>query len=119
MQTSQANVKTARPERYGKQLASHFSRKVEASWDDTAREGAITFPAPEGAGEGTTCSLAAGEEVLHMRIDGTADAVERFERVVGTHLVRFGARDGLVVQWQRGDGPGQSFTASEPEPPSQ
>ena len=54
-----------------------------------------------------------------MRIDGTADAVERFERVVGTHLVRFGARDGLAVQWQRGDGPGQSFTASEPEPPSQ
>ena len=54
-----------------------------------------------------------------MRIDGTADAVERIERVVGTHLVRFGARDGLVVQWQRGDGPGQSFSASEPEPPSQ
>lgn len=116
MQTSQANVKTARPERYGKQLASHFSRKVEASWDEDASEGAITFPAPEDAGEGTTCSLAAGEEVLHMRIDGTADAVER---VVGTHLVRFGARDGLAVQWQRGDGPGQSFTASEPEPPSQ
>lgn len=118
MQTSQANVKTARPERYGKQLASHFSRKVEASWDEDASEGAITFPAPEDAGEGTTCSLAAGEEVLHMRIDGTADAVERFERVVGTHLVRFGARDGLAVQWQRVDGPGQSFTASETEPPS-
>ena len=53
-----------------------------------------------------------------MRIDGTADAVERIERVVGTHLVRFGARDGLAVQWQRVDGPGQSFTASETEPPS-
>lgn len=119
MQTSQANVNTARPERYGKQLASHFSRKVEAAWDDAAREGEIKFPAQEDAGECTTCSLAAGEGVLHMRIDGTADAVERFERVVGTHLVRFGARDGLVVQWQRGDGPGQSFTASEPEPPSQ
>ena len=118
MQTSQANVNTARPERYGKQLASHFSRKVEAAWDDAAREGAIKFPAPEGAGEGTRCSLAAGEGVLHMRIDGTADTVERVERVVGTHLVRFGALDGLVVQWQRGDGPGQSFTASEPEPSS-
>ena len=53
-----------------------------------------------------------------MRIDGTADAVERVERVVGTHLVRFGARDGLAVQWQRGDGPGQSFAVSEPEAPN-
>ena len=118
MEMSQANVQTSRPERYAKQLASHFSRKVEATWDDTTREGAITFPAQEGAGEGTRCSLAAGEGGLHMRIDGTADAVERIERVVGTHLVRFGARDGLAVQWQRVDGPGQSFTASETEPPS-
>ena len=118
MKISQANVKTARPERYAKQLASHFSRKVEATWDDTTREGAITFRAQDGAGESTRCSLAAGEGVLHLRIDGTADAVERIERVVGTHLVRFGARDGLAVQWQRGDGPGQSFTASETEPPS-
>lgn len=118
MQTSQAIVKTARPERYAKQLASHISRKVEASWDDTAREGAIVFRAQDGAGESTRCSLAAVEGELHMRIDGTADAVERVERVVGTHLVRFGARDGLAVQWQRGDGPGQSFAVSEPEAPN-
>lgn len=91
---------------------------TSATWDDTTREGAITFRAQDGAGESTRCSLAAGEGVLHMRIDGTADAVERIERVVGTHVVRFGARDGLAVQWQRVDGPGQSFTASETEPPS-
>lgn len=118
MQISQANVNTARPERYGKQLASHFSRKVEAEWDEVASEGVISFPAQEGAGEQTRCSLAAGEGVLHMRVTGTADAVERIERVVGTHLVRFGTRDALVVQWQRDDGPGQSFTASEPDAPS-
>lgn len=115
MQTSQANVKTTRPERYAKQLTSHFSRKVEASWDDAAGEGVILFPAREDAGEPTRCELSAGEGALHLRIDGTVDAVERIERVVGTHLVRFGARDGLAVQWQRGGGPGQRFTAAEPE----
>lgn len=117
MQTSQASVTTTRPERYGKQLASHFSRKVEAEWNDADREGAINFQAHDGI-EGARCTLSAGEGVLHMRIDGTSDAVERFERVVGSHLVRFGARDGLVVQWQRDNGPGQSFTASEPDAPS-
>lgn len=71
----------------------------------------------------TTGSRAPGapslpEGVLRMRIDGTSDAVERFERVVGSHLARFGARDGLVVQWQRDNGPGQSFMASDPDAPS-
>lgn len=80
-------------------LASHFSRKVEADWSDADREGVINFQA-------------------HNGIEGASDAVERFERVVGSHLVRFGARDGLVVRWKRDDGPGQTFTASDPDPPS-
>lgn len=117
MRTSTANVTTTRPERYGKQLASHFSRKVETEWRDADREGVINFPARDGT-EGARCTLSAGEGVLRMRIDGTSLAVERFERVVGSHLVRFGVRDGLVVQWQRDDGPGQSFMASEPDAPS-
>lgn len=80
MQTSQATVTTTRPERYGKQLASHFSRKVEAEWSDADREGAINFQAHDGI-EGARCTLSAGEGVLHMRIDGTSDAVERCEQV--------------------------------------
>lgn len=117
MRTSTATVTTTRPERYGKQLASHFRRKVEAEWSDVDREGAINFPAHDGI-EGARCTLTAVEGVLRMRIDGTSHAVERFERVVGSHLVRFGARDGLVVQWQRDNGPGQSFMASDPDAPS-
>lgn len=80
MQTSQATVTTTRPERYGKQLASHFSRKVEAEWSDADLEGAINFQAHDGI-EGARCTLSAGEGVLHMRIDGTSDAVERCEQV--------------------------------------
>ena len=117
MQTSQATVTTTRPERYGKQLASHFSRKVEAEWSDADREGAINFQAHDGI-EGARCTLTAVVGVLRMRIDGTSHAVERFERVVGSHLARFGARDGLEVQWQRDNGPGQSFMASDPDAPS-
>lgn len=117
MRTSLASVTTTRPKRYGKQLASHFSRKVEAKWSDADREGVINFQTHDGT-EGARCTLSAGEGVLRMRIDGTSYDVERFERVVGSHLVRFGARDGLVVQWQRDDGPGQTFAASGPDAPS-
>jgi uncharacterized protein len=39
-----------------------------------------------------------------------ADQIDRFENVVGRHLVFFGKRDELVVQWERADGtPGQVF----------
>lgn len=64
MRTSQATVTTTRPERYGKQLASHFSKKVEAQWSDADREGAINFPAHDGI-EGARCTLTAGGRAAH------------------------------------------------------
>jgi hypothetical protein len=94
---STADVATDRAARYGKQLASHMGRRATAEWDEQAGTGWIDF------GE-TRADLAAGAEVLHIRLSVAPDAVARMEDVVGRHLVRFGARDELVVQWVRADG---------------
>lgn len=40
---SVARVATARPARYGKQLAAHMSRKIAASWDADADTGRLVF----------------------------------------------------------------------------
>jgi uncharacterized protein len=103
MATSTASVPTDRPGRYGKQLASHLSRRTESEWDDAAGRGWVAL----GAGR---AELHASEGALDMRIEADDAELARFEDVLGRHLVRFGAKDELVVQWVRGDGtPGSSY----------
>lgn len=94
---SEALVATDRPERYGSQLAKHFGNKIEASWADGS--GVIKF----GGGEAT---LHAEDGVLRMRVSAAdQESLTRLEEVVGSHLVRFGQRDELIVQWQSVDDP--------------
>lgn len=97
---------TDRPGRYGKQLASHLGRRVSSSWDDDAGTGEVTLPFGR-------AELTAHEGALHLFVQGSPDAdpelqgaagLNRLEDVVGRHLVRFGTKDELVVQWQRSDG---------------
>jgi hypothetical protein len=104
--TSSATVATDRPGRYGKQLASHLGRRMVSSWDDGAGTGEITFPFGQ-------AELTAQEGALHLFVAGSPEAepdlqgsagLDRLEDVVGRHLVRFGTKDELVVQWQRSDG---------------
>lgn len=87
-----AHVATARADRYAKQLASHLGRRSQI------RE----LP------EGTLIELSAGscllvtgpnELTLTARAATPAD-LEVVTDVVGRHLVRFGDRDELVVDWQ-------------------
>ena len=94
---STADVTTDRAARYGKQLASHMARRATAEWDEQAGTGWIDF------GE-TRADLAASADGLHISLSAAPDAVARMEDVVGRHLVRFGARDELTVQWVRADG---------------
>jgi len=94
---STADVATDRAARYGKQLASHLGRRATAEWDEQAGNGWIDF------GE-TRAELTAGADTLHIRLSAAPDAVARMEDVVGRHLVRFGSRDELTVQWVRADG---------------
>ena len=94
---STAHVATDRAGRYGKQLVSHLSRRSEGAWDDKAGTGWIDF------GE-SRAELTAAADALDIRLDATPERLAAMEDVVGRHLVRFGARDELVVRWTHADG---------------
>ncbi|MDO4908282.1 MAG: DUF2218 domain-containing protein [Corynebacterium sp.] len=104
---SEAIVATDRPARYGKQLASHFSAKLDAEWDGV--RGYIEFVGagkdsddPRRAFDGKgLVNLEALENALRITIHAPEELLERFEGVVARHLVRFGAKDELVVEWKR------------------
>lgn len=98
--SSTARVKTDRPGRYGKQLASHFSKKLQTSWDAEAGRGHLSF-AGDLVGE---VDMVVGDGVLLLHLECEADSLDTLERVVGVHLVRFGARDELEVAWRRPGG---------------
>lgn len=103
MPHSQAHVETQRPARYGKQLASHLGRRVDAEWNEESGHGALTFP----SGTGT---MTAEPGALTLALEAGDGELARLEDVVGRHLVRFGVKDELVVSWKRDNGePGQTF----------
>lgn len=95
--TSTAAVATARPERYAKQLVAHMGRKVPATWDETSGTGRVSFPAAE-------LTLRRGTDALLLELRAESVELDRWEDVVGRHLVRFGTRDELIVSWRRADG---------------
>ena len=101
--TSSARVLTERPARYGKQLAGHMGRKITAVWDEESATGSLEFNR-EGPTTGIV-ELSCDGDALVLRLSTTEEHLERLEEVVGVHLARFGAKQGMVVRWERGDGP--------------
>ena len=99
---STARVSTDRPSRYGKQLAAHMGRKITSSWDETAQTGSLTFDR-EGAATGVV-RLSCRDGVLQLDLAAEDEHLERLEQVTGIHLARFGAKEGIVVNWIRQDG---------------
>ncbi|MCW2606347.1 MAG: hypothetical protein JWO60_1040 [Frankiales bacterium] len=91
--SSRADVATDRPERYAKQLVSHLGRKLAFTQDgDTATADVA----------GTTASITTGDGVLVLQVAGTdPDGVARAEGALASHLVRFGDKDELTVDWHR------------------
>jgi len=91
--TSRADVATADPVRYMKQLCRHFGHKQDATFND--QTGRIRF-------EFGVCDLAAERDRLALVVNADdEERLERMERVVGSHLERFGFRDEVTVSWQR------------------
>ena len=90
---SRAEVTTAAPARYAKQLVSHLSRKVTFTIDgDTS-----TVQLGEATGQ-----VVVGDTFLVLLASGSDEqAVAQVEDVLGRHLERFGARDALTVSWTR------------------
>lgn len=95
MPSSRAIVSTDRSARYAKQLVSHLNRRATGEWHDAEGRGWIEF------GNGRA-ELTAEPAALEISIEGVD--VARLEDVVGRHLVRFGAKDELSVDWTREDG---------------
>jgi caffeoyl-CoA O-methyltransferase len=94
MPTATAFVVTSRPERYIKQLVSHFGNKVTTELTDEG--GRLQF-------DFGTCDLKAATTGIEM-IGTAADAaqLETLKDVVARHLIRFGSNDELVVSWRPG-----------------
>ena len=112
--TSSARVLTERPARYGKQLAGHMGRKITAVWDEEGATGSLEFNR-EGPTTGIV-ELSCDGDALVLRLSTTEEHLERLEEVVGVHLARFGAKQGMVVCWERGDGtPGTTQGPVTPE----
>lgn len=95
--TTIARVATDRPARYAKQLVSHLGRKLAVEeFDGGAR---LAFRNEEAGTEGTG-EILVDDGVLVLRaVSEDATMRARIEDVLGRHLVRFGERDGLVVEW--------------------
>ncbi|HRL50564.1 MAG TPA: DUF2218 domain-containing protein [Propioniciclava sp.] len=112
---STAIVPTDRAARFGKQLSSHLGRRLGGEWLDDEQRGSVNF-------EVATATLEASPEALTLTVlTDDPDAVERFENVVGRHLVRFGREANFVVTWHRSDGGAgseQRFDDPEDEHPA-
>ena len=90
---SRADVVTATPARYAKQLVSHLGRRVEWTTDG------VTSTATWGTAVG---QVVVGDGVLTLLASGPdAEAVARVENVLARHLERFGQRHELIVTWVR------------------
>ena len=82
---------TAKPVPYMRQLCKHFGHKVDASFGEDS--GYIQF-------DFGRCELHADEGKLTLSVSAAdEESHERMERVIGSHLERFGRRDELVVTW--------------------
>ena len=97
MLSSSAVVTTDTPARYAKQLLSHLGRKnTVESMADAPDGGRLVFA----YGTATLRPQDGG-----LLLDAAAEDEEglaHVEDVLARHLERFGARNELVVSWQRG-----------------
>jgi len=89
--TSRADVVTATPERFAKQLVSHLGHRVTV--EETAAGHVLRFDAGRGL-----VQIHDGVLVLQAQADDeTSLAV--VQDVLGRHLLKFGAKHELTVTW--------------------
>ena len=97
MSTSHSTVATARAPRYGKQLVSHLGRRSVGNWDEATGTG--TLEMNDGAAR---VQFTSTPDALLIEIAAADTDLSTYEDVVGRHLIRFGERDELTVNWTRG-----------------
>ena len=115
--TSTARVHIDRPARYGKLLASHYGRLIDAAWDPETSKGTFTFPADGTVGTpgcgAATCDVIGTEGVLMLSVEGPETAVENVERELATRLIYLAADQDVVVEFTRGNRDRARFTRKE------
>lgn len=89
-----ASVPTERPERYGKQLVNHLGRRGGGEWSTENGSGWVRL----GDGRAT---VTAADGHLELTVTAPGRRLPGLEKVVGSHLERFGERDSLRVEWTR------------------
>ncbi|WP_457936330.1 DUF2218 domain-containing protein [Mesorhizobium sp. 10J20-29] len=92
MPRSTAHLSTPRASGYLQQLCKHFGHKVPV--DFTPEAGEVTLPSG-------TCALRVESEVLTLDVVGEAENLEKLEKVIGDHLVRFAFRENITLTWHR------------------
>lgn len=99
MPTLAGFMSTDRPDRYAKQLTSHWSERGPVSNDD----GRVV----QRWETGQTLNLSSVDGGLQIEVSVPAGAdVDEFADVVARHLERFGHKDELQVVWSRDADPG-------------
>lgn len=92
MHTTHAIVATKLASKYLQQLCKHFSHKVAVEFNsETAR---VDFPFG-------LCFMLAGTDNLSFFVQSSEiPAMMRARAVIDDHLLRFGFRESLVIDWQ-------------------
>jgi len=92
VQTKTGTVATNRPERYAKQLASHWARRGPATDEDGAT--VLRWET------GQVITMRPAEVALEVEVSVPDEGdVDRFADVVKDHLERFGQRNELDLVW--------------------
>lgn len=93
---STADVATDRPERYAKQLVAHLGRKTEM----VAERGGHTMHFPPDRGVAATGFIGTADGAVRLEVDAAdPESLATVQDVLGRHLEKFGAKDGLEVVW--------------------
>ena len=103
--TARADVPTAAPPRYAKQLLSHLGRRITWTTDGDSSAAEIA---------GGTGRVVVGDGVLTLIAEASdAETLGRVQHVLGSHLERFGQRSELTVTWNSDVAPGPTPAAPE------
>ena len=92
MRTRSGSMATDRPERYARQLASHWAKRGPVSEEDGAT--VLRWV----TGQVITLRPLEGRLQVEVAVPDDGD-VDAFAEVVKVHLERFGQREELAVRW--------------------
>ncbi|OCA93691.1 hypothetical protein ACU20_08580 [Actinobaculum suis] len=91
---------------------SHFSHKIEASWNKDSATGTAVFPIAD-TSDSVRCDMSADEGQLVLVLNGPAEHIGQFEEIVARHLLRFAKPGELEVTFVRDNGESSAFVYEE------